>query len=260
MQYTYLIMRHRRLLKKAAALASGALVCAVICYRIDRDLSYVRTYSFAFDRTLSPDAQQAIKQTVADLIHAQQLAPTQLIAQLHKKFLFLRKLAIFTIPGGHGIAKIRCHRPLCIIEGNTALLANGTTLNTQLLSPQMHAETPAVEVHDWFAGDGGIPAQLASFLKALGKEKLMTYHVTWRGDHEALLTDRETPTFSLLVDPHQPLSDTLLGRCEEVKELLTQRGLINAPRKRHWTADARFKNQIIVFAGKRGGEHGTRSF
>jgi len=260
MRYSYFFMRHRRTLKKVGLAFVGMAVCTIVLWRIDRDLSYARDYSFVFDRKLSSQAQRAIAGATSSAIKTAQAAPSQLIEQLHKQFDFIKNIAVFTIPGSRAIAKIAAHKPLCLLDNNLALLSNGKTIDQQLLATPTIAQTPHVAVEDWFAGDGGIPARLAPFLKALGQERMNSFNVTWHGDHEVVLTPKETPTFCLVIEAREDVTNTLLAAGTTVKELLAARGILGGPRKRSWAADLRFKNQVIVYAGKRGREHGSRSF
>jgi len=260
MRYSYMFMRHRRALKRIGLIVVGAAACAILFWRLDRDLSYARDYSFVFDRRLSSCAQRAIAGATSHSIKMAQATPNQLITQLHKEFDFIKNVAIFTIPGSRAIAKIAAHKPLCLLGDDLALLSNGASIDRELLTEPTIAQTPHVAVHDWFAGDAGIPAPLAPFLKILGPQRLGEFNVTWYGDHEVVLTDKQTPTFSLVIEANRQLNDTLFAAGATVKELLAARGILGGPRKRPWAADLRFKNQVIVYAGKRGREHGSRSF
>jgi len=260
MRYSYLLARHRRAVKRTVFVLTGAVICAALIWQLDHHLSYAQHYAFVFDRKLSSNAQRAIAGTVGQLVENQQATPAQLVALLHQKFSLIKQVGIFTIPGRHAIAKIIAHKPLCLLGDNHALLGSGTCINRLLLSPETLAATPHVEVRDWFADDGEIPSQLAPFLKALGPEKMKEFRVSWHGDHEVVLTDIQTPTFSVLLEGKKDINQELFTKCTAIKELLATRGLLNTPRKRSWTADVRFKDQVIVFTGKRGEEHGSRSF
>ena len=260
MRYSYLLARHRRACKRTIFVLTSAAICAALLWQLDKHLSYAQHYAFVFDQKLSSNAQRAIAGTVEQLVETEQATPAQLIKLLHKKFSLIKRVGIFTIPGRHAIAKIIAHNPLCLLGDSHALLSSGTYINRLLLSAEILATTPHVEVRDWFANDGEIPSQLAPFLKSLGPEKMKEFRISWHGDHEVLLTDINTPTFCVMLEGKKESCLMLSTRCATIKELLTARGLLNTPRKRSWTADMRFKDQVIVFTGKRGEEHGSRSF
>jgi len=260
MRYSYILARHRRALKRTCLVVAGAAACAVVVWQLDHHLSYARSYSFVFDKRLSPQAQRSVASTVEHLIRTKKMPPAQLIEHVHGTFEFIKKVAIFTIPSRRAIAKVIMHKPLCLLGESEALLSNGMSIDRNLLAEQIVAITPHVNVRDWFAGDETLPSKLSPFLKTLGPEKMKEFLVSWRGEHEVLLTDRQDPTFSILVEGQKNIDKEIFTKCTTVKALLATRGLLNTPTKRQWTADTRFKNQVIVFTGKRGEDHGSRSF
>ena len=226
-----------------ACVVSGAhLFYKTVC-RID-------SCSVVTDGYLSPVLHASIKQATHDLLHAQIVDADTLSSHLIQMFPAIKKIGISRIPPHHIHVDVISHVPHYRINDDQVLVEDGHIISQDQFYPQQLTTLCTVQVA--VSSTKKVPSECTACLTALSTDLLSSYSFFWQDAAHAWLYDKADAHFAILFHSRSVPDAAVLAQCNQIKQNLAERDLLNKKKNLLRVADVRFKDQIVMSTRKRG--------
>lgn len=253
---------------KVAVLSVRILACLVCISiiassmrRMRASVCSVRHVLIEHDALLSKQA----KSEIVDAINCMQREdgtynPVTLVQQLPEKFSFIASVTIQSLAYNTAHIFIEAREPLVNMNENLVLTHDGIVISSEQYDADACLRMPRVTISPSLVADA-MPQELVSSITTYLKNGLaQQYDLVLVSDHELLLRDKNEPRFSIICDAAAIPNHDMIARCEHIKQkciadAVTSQGKGKA--LKHWKADIRFHDQIIVSRDHSRGEYGT---
>jgi hypothetical protein len=143
-------------------------------------------------------------------------------------------------------------QPLARLNEQYALLENGTIVPVNMYLPRHTTTAPSLQCPKELIAQKKSCQDLVTFAANVSAHMLENYTIAWHDNTEIHLIDKKNPQFCIVADMNTYTNQELFRRCVRIQENLIQQ----PSRKRIcWSADIRFKDQIIVATHKGGRDY-----
>lgn len=236
------------------------VVCAVVGLRAWNlmakrimQASATTQFELRFNTLFSPTIQQEIREYLELDPLFKQMSCAQLIAKLQHQFPCIEHGIILKKTCGTLDITLSCCKPWRRINDNLILSHEGAIISATIFNEHLLAEIPTITLASTPEQNVVENEACTLFLQNLSLDVCKQFDITWISKTKSILQDKQQPQFSIMVHNDQQLTDSLLSICDHIKNDLNSKGFFKGTRSGQWFADVRFKNQIIVYAQKKGG-------
>lgn len=229
----------------ALIIAVGAVIGGI--HKVCSAITSIRYVTLDFDSNLSPLCCQLIKRKVALSASNGTYNPETIIQSIPADIRSIQSIEMQHLPYHTALITVHAFEPIARINVHYLLLENQSIVSADHYAEYSVAPLHAVTVPN------PVPLSLnttiVAGIKASINEKVFDYYTFYIGDeNEWYLHDKHDPAFTICCNASALPISFLQTTYEKLKKKMKNK--IRAQTK--WTADIRFRNQIILSMDKRG--------
>jgi hypothetical protein len=217
----------------------------------------INNYTLSIDSRLTTETHTAIANTVTAYLQLTQQNPANLPAladQLQMQFNCIQSIDIARAPSKYAHIEVHAHTPYVRFENNEnqyIASTNGIIMPCALFKTNITDGLRTIKIA-LNVDAHKLPDTCMQFMQQLPLTIFETYIFNWHNQYHIELNKKNNPTFSLLLSHHSILTASLMNYCNMLYEHLENNGAFAEKKKKHWIADVRFKDQIILSTHKGG--------
>jgi len=141
--------------------------------------------------------------------------------------------------------------PIFFVNKMFVLVREGGLFENSFFSKQAIANLACVQVN---LQDFTLADSCKKMLKKLPTSCFEQYDLVWESGTKSWLKDKKNNLFAIVFNDTCVVNEKILSACRRLKNNLQERGVFTVKKPKRWVADVRFKDQIIVFSDRGGGD------
>ncbi len=213
-----------------------------------------------FDYFLAQETQQSITRYFKDACQNHTVAMSKICVYMKDAFPYINTIAISLLPNRLMHVEIKVHKPQYMVNNTHVLINNGLLAYKEIFTQQIIHTLHHVSINLPEENRQYIPQSAQKCLEHVTPYLFNHYKLFWQDAYFVWLCDKKYPCFAILFHQESVPDTELLHHCNSIKQQLIDRGVFDQKNKKIWIADVRFADQIVVYAKKKGGKHGTNMF
>jgi len=235
---------------KIGLIIALGVVGAISIKKISDHIFSIDGFSCKIDNNIS----QAYSCKIISFLHEHKYLKTcclqGLSEKIQTKFPFIKSIRILKKASGILHIRMGAAAPAFVINKIFVLSREGGLFENVVFSKQAIANLVYIEasLQDFTLADS-----LKKMLKGLPATCFTDYDLLWESSAKSWLRDKNCNAFSIVFNDTRVVNEKILLTCNKLKNELKERGVFHVKQPKRWIADVRFKDQIIVFSDRGGG-------
>ena len=222
---------------------------ALLCFAIIslKQLSFslfsVDRFTYAIDSLVTESTQQDIITYVQQIPKNQSLSFQELAYKIKKQFSFIDKITIEYLAPGIVYIAYNAQKPLSVINNSLILTEQGYLYNKDIFLSLIIKQLPHITLPSL---QKNITQSLVTIINNIEPVIFSQFTLSWINDAKICLYDKEHRQFSIIFNKNQLPNEKLLNHCAYIKQGLQEQNIFTNTKK-HYVADIRFEDQIVVY-------------
>jgi len=203
----------------------------------------VDSFAYAIDSLVTKSAQQDIITYIQQITGNRSLPFQKLAHKIQKQFSFIHEVTIeYLAPG---IVYIACNaqKPLSIINNLLVLTEQGYLHNKDIFLSLIIKQLPDITLPSL---QKDVTQSLVTIMNNIEPVIFSQFTLSWINETKIYLYDKKQRQFSIIFNKNQLPNKKLLDHCAYIKQKLQKQNIFTNTKK-HYVADIRFEDQIVVY-------------
>jgi len=226
------------------------IVCVASIKRFSDHIFSIDGFSCKFDNTISQKYVSHVMRFLYDDKKLPLLSLKKMSKKIKDEFPFIASVIAARSASGILHIQMTCVKPQFLINEELVLSDRGQLFEKTIFSEGFTADLPCCFCNM----ENAAANSYKQMFKKLPIESFKKYKVVWESTTKSNLYDKNENNFSIVFNDKRVPDEKILLACDNLKLLLRERGEFFCRNPKRWVADIRFKDQIVLFSKRGGGD------